>query len=145
MLLRVSQELKGREWFRPLAPILLRTRAPQLFEDFREDPPARFMLCEYRVKPTATQALAAVTHVDGTARAQLVDDHDPNLEHMVQILTAIGDDYGVPALINTSFNMRGEPIVQTPEDAQRSAYCMGLDGLLIGSNSIRLRGVSCHG
>ena len=76
------------------------------------------------------QVIPAVTHVDGTGRLQTVSrDFNPRL---YQIIESFGRLTGVPVILNTSFNVAGEPIVETPEDAVRGFLSTGIDALLIG-------------
>ena len=88
------------------------------------------MLMEVPVKPEKRSLIPAVTHVDGTARLQTVDRDTHPLYH--RLLVAFGKRSGVPVLLNTSFNVRGEPIVCTPSDALSCYFRTGLDALVIG-------------
>jgi carbamoyltransferase len=123
----VNARVKKREAFRPFAPAILAERAAGFFEDTR---PARYMETVRVVRPERRAEIAAVVHVDGTARAQLVQRAEVPRLHA--IIAAFEEKTGVPALLNTSFNVAGEPIVCTPGHA---LYCMqraGLDGLVLG-------------
>ncbi len=124
---RVNARVKKRESFRPFAPAILAERASEYFADTR---PARYMESVREVRPERRAEIAAVVHVDGTARAQLVERAEaPRLHAMV---SAFGAATGVPVLLNTSFNVAGEPIVCTPADALRCMMRAGLDGLVLG-------------
>lgn len=124
---KINRSLKGREPFRPLAPIVLGSRYAEYFIDDRQRDP--FMLKIARVTERCKLEAPAIVHVDGTARVQVVDeDGDPLL---VELLRAFEQITGVPVLINTSFNRRGEPIVETPDDAIDAFLGMGLDGLYL--------------
>lgn len=89
------------------------------------------MLSIARVRQERREELAAVTHVDGTARLQLVWP-DP-ASAFRQLIEAFAARTGTPVLLNTSFNLRGEPIVETPEDALQTFSWSGLETLVMGS------------
>jgi carbamoyltransferase len=108
----INAAVKGREPFRPLAPVVPVERAAEYFEI---DRPLPFMQFAATVRPEARAAIPAATHVDGTARVQTVSRADDGLLHA--ILEAFGRRSGVPVLINTSFNGPGEPLVETWEQA----------------------------
>ncbi|MGE5594987.1 MAG: carbamoyltransferase C-terminal domain-containing protein, partial [Hyphomicrobiales bacterium] len=120
-------ELKDREDFRPVAPVVLEEAAPEWFEGAGESP---YMLFVYRVRPEKAALIPAVTHIDGTARIQTVNRSQNPLYY--DLLTAFAARTGVPVLINTSFNTRGEPIVCTPRQALESFWTSPLDALVIG-------------
>jgi carbamoyltransferase len=122
---RINRRIKHREPFRPLAPIVLAKN----FDEYFGPPGAAdpFMLIVATATPECRRVAPAVVHVDGTSRVQVVGpDGDPFL---VRLLSAFHAETGVPMLLNTSFNRRGEPIVETPEDAVAAFLDMGLDGL----------------
>jgi carbamoyltransferase len=109
---RLNKVVKHRQAFRPFAPIVLEERAAEIFEEYAESP---FMLLALAVKPEWKDRIPAVVHVDGTARLQTVRaDTNPML---YRLLKEFDELTGVPVLVNTSFNVKGEPIVETPEDA----------------------------
>ena len=127
-------EIKDREDFRPVAPMVLEEHAADWFCTGRPDAGAivsPFMLFVFDVKPDKAQRIPAVRHVDGTARIQTVNARQHPLVHA--LLTEFHKRTGVPVLINTSFNTRGEPIVCTPRDAVESFWTSPLDALVIGS------------
>ncbi|HEX7079853.1 MAG TPA: carbamoyltransferase C-terminal domain-containing protein [Gammaproteobacteria bacterium] len=108
----INSKVKGREWFRPLAPVVLLEEAHRYFDIERPSP---FMQFAAPVRPEAADVIPAVTHVDGTARLQTVGERDdPFLRAVLQLFAA---RTGVPVLLNTSFNTRDEPIVETPAQA----------------------------
>ena len=135
----VSLELKKREWYRPLAPIVLESEIDELFESFIPNPLMKYMLYEFQVKNRQREKISAATHYDGTARAQVISADDPAQKLMIEILETMRDIYDVPCLINTSFNMSGYPIVHTEGDALDTAKKMGLDGVILNNNYIILR------
>jgi carbamoyltransferase len=120
----VNRRIKFREGFRPFAPAVLAERASEAYEI---DRPMPFMTFVVPVRESARASLAATTHVDGTARVQTVraEDH-PELH---AILEAFHARTGCTSLLQTSFNLAGEPIVCTPEDAIRTWLRSGMDAL----------------
>lgn len=121
-------ELKDREDFRPVAPVVLEECAAEWFQNARQSP---FMLFIFETLPDKVSRIPAVTHVDGTARIQTINrDQNPIY---YDLLRAFHRRTGVPVLVNTSFNTRGEPIVCTPRDAVESFWTSPLDALVIGS------------
>ncbi|AOJ90699.1 carbamoyltransferase [Burkholderia sp. MSMB0856] len=129
---RKLNRIKDREDFRPVAPVVLESRAHQWFNGGRRLPlRAPFMLFVYDVAPGAEATIPAVRHIDGTARVQTVDEDQHPLLHA--LLTEFDALTGVPVLVNTSFNTRGEPIVCSPRDAIECFWTSPLDALVIGS------------
>ncbi len=123
----INKKVKFREEFRPFAPSVLEERATELFE---MDGPSPFMTVTYPVRPEWQERLGAVTHVDGTARVQTISSEtNPRFYGLVTEFEKLS---GVPAVLNTSFNARGEPIVETPLDALRTFNGTGLDALFLG-------------
>src|SRR5215203_1987460 len=121
---RINALVKMREGFRPFAPAVLEGRAG---EHFAIDHPAPFMLETCRV--TSPFHLPAITHVDRSARLQTVNpDASPRF---AALLACFADRTGCPILLNTSFNMRGEPIVCTPEDALLCFTRSRIDALVL--------------
>ena len=104
--------IKGREEFRPVAPMVSADRAPEIFEGVHPSP---YMLFVHRVRPEWVDRIPAAVHVDGTARIQTVDADDEPL--LAAMLAAFERRTGVPVVINTSFNTAGRPMVDSPRDA----------------------------
>ena len=127
---RINEKIKFREPFRPFAPVATEAVADSLVQEPHADqPPARFMLLINRLTPEAAAALPAVSHF-GTARLQTVrEEWNPRFH---RLLTRWGEASGTPVLLNTSFNLRGEPIVTTPQDALSTFERSGLDLLVLG-------------
>lgn len=128
----VNVKIKFREPFRPFAPSVLAECAEQYFilPDAAKHYPARFMLYVVDVKPDKQTALPAITHVDGTARLQTVrKEHSPRYHRLIE---TFGEASGVPILLNTSFNLKGQPIVNTPEEAFHTFKQSGMDVLALG-------------
>ncbi|MEM1043062.1 MAG: carbamoyltransferase [Bacteroidota bacterium] len=135
----VNLKIKFRESFRPFAPAVLAERAAEVFDLGAESP---YMLLVAPVRDAATSGegldrrhhvaspIPAVTHVDGSARVQTVTA--ARSPHFYRLLRAFEAETGCPVLVNTSFNVRGEPIVCTPEDALRVFRRTHLDALVLG-------------
>lgn len=123
----VNARIKHRESFRPFAPACLEERASEYFDI---DIPTPYMLLICQARPDASSLIPAVVHDDGTARLQTVRrDVNPDL---YQTIFEFNKQSGVPVLLNTSFNVNGESIVETPQDAVESFLFMGIDYLAIG-------------
>lgn len=133
---RVNSVVKHREPFRPFAPSCIEERAEEFFPGCGDSP---FMLFVHQVAPDKRTLLPAITHVDGTARAQTVSATIQPRYH--RLLCEFEKRRGVPVLLNTSFNVMGEPIVNTPEDAIRCFQGTGIDALILGNHVIVKRAV----
>jgi carbamoyltransferase len=120
-------EIKDREDFRPVAPVVLEEEAANWFVNGDVSP---FMLFVFDVQPDKMDRIPAVRHVDGTARIQTINRSQNPLYY--DLLKAFQNRTGVPVLVNTSFNTRGEPIVCTPRDALECFWTSPLDALVIG-------------
>ncbi len=131
---RVNARVKRRQGFRPFAPAVPLEHAKEYFEGPGESP---FMVLAKRVRPAARDRIPAVVHVDGTARVQTVRREAEPLFHA--LLTAFGERTGIPVLLNTSFNVRGDPIVETPADAVECFLETGLDALVLGDLVVEKR------
>jgi carbamoyltransferase len=125
---KVNNAVKFREWWRPFAPSMLREVAGEYLEHACDSP---FMILTNPVKPEKRGIIPSVTHVDGSARPQTVEkDINPLYWNLIN---EFGKRTGVPVVLNTSFNLRGEAIVNTPTDAVRTFFSSGMDALVIGS------------
>lgn len=124
---RMNLKIKYRESFRPFAPIVLAEKVQDIYQDNFENP---YMLLVTHVKADYANALPAVTHVDGSARLQAVSHNENPLLH--DLLKSFEAATGCPVLVNTSFNVRGEPIVCSPEDALRCFIQTEMDSLFLG-------------
>ncbi|HEX2189826.1 MAG TPA: carbamoyltransferase C-terminal domain-containing protein [Longimicrobiaceae bacterium] len=122
----INEHVKRRQWFRPLAPAVPEEMAGRYFA---ADRPLPFMQFAVDVLPEARASLAAVTHVDGTARVQTVSARSNPLLH--SLLHRFGERTGTYVLLNTSFNGPEEPIVETPEEAFRCFAGMPINALAI--------------
>jgi carbamoyltransferase len=125
---KVNNAVKFREWWRPFAPSMLAESAGNYIESATDSP---FMILTAQVRPDKRRIIPAVTHVDGSARPQTVE-RDVNPLYW-KLICEFGGLTGVPVIMNTSFNLRGEPIVCTPTDAIRTFFSSGMDALMIGS------------
>ncbi len=126
----VSQTCKRREWYRPIAPVLREHQARRLLKMDRPSHLSRSMLLEFRVEPEAGEALAGVVHANGSVRAQILFSEADN-PWLWKLLECLETEYRIAALINTSFNGPGEPIVHTREQARLSAQALQLDASII--------------
>ena len=125
---KVNNAVKFREWWRPFAPSMLKEVAGEYIEHACDSP---FMILTSPVRPEKRDIIPSVTHVDGSARPQTVEkDVNPLYWNLIN---EFGKRTGVPVVMNTSFNLRGEAIVNTPTDAVRTFFSSGMDALVIGS------------
>jgi carbamoyltransferase len=126
-------EVKGREQFRPLAPMVLTDRASEIFG--RGPLPSPYMLFVHDVDPAWRERIPAVTHVDGTARVQTVDPADNPV--LARMLSEFDKRTGLPVVINTSLNTAGRPMVDSPRDALECFGSAPIDLLALGSFVVR--------
>jgi carbamoyltransferase len=125
---KVNNAVKFREWWRPFAPSMLKEVAGEYLLHACDSP---FMILTSPVRPEKRNVIPSVTHVDGSARPQTVEkDINPLYWNLIN---GFGKRTGVPVIMNTSFNLRGEAIVNTPTDAVRTFFSSGMDALIIGS------------
>jgi carbamoyltransferase len=129
-------DIKDREDFRPVAPVVLEEDAADWFEPLSQ--PSPFMLFVHRARTDKAPLIPAVCHVDGTARVQTITRAQHPLYY--DLVRQFGRLTGVPVLINTSFNARGRPIVCSPRDAVETFMTSPLDALVIGSFILRKQG-----
>jgi carbamoyltransferase len=130
----VNARVKHRQSFRPFAPAVLAEKAREYFEGEAESP---FMLLVKKVRPEARAKIPSIVHVDGTARVQTVRAEDEPELHA--LLRAFDARTGVPVVLNTSFNLRGEPMVETPGDAVECFLRSRLDALVVGDRVLEKR------
>jgi carbamoyltransferase len=129
-------DIKGREQFRPVAPMVLAERAPEIF---RDGPlPSPYMLFTHGVHPEWRERIPAVVHVDGTARVQTVDAAEEPL--VARMLERFEARTGVPVVVNTSLNTAGRPMVDDPRDALECFGSAPVDLLAIGPFVVRRAG-----
>ena len=120
-------DVKGREQFRPVAPMVLLERAHDLFEG---PLPSPYMLFTHRVRDSWCERIPAVVHIDGSARVQTVDEHEEPL--VARLLRAFERRTGIPVLVNTSLNTAGRPMVDDPRDALECFGSAPIDALALG-------------
>jgi carbamoyltransferase len=133
MLHRLN-DVKGREQFRPVAPMVLEERAAELFDGMVPSP---YMLFVHRVREEWRERIPAVVHVDGTARVQTVDRAEAPL--VARLLECFDQRTGLPVLVNTSFNTAGRPMVDSPRDALECFGASPIDALALGPFLLRRR------
>jgi carbamoyltransferase len=130
-------DIKGREQFRPVAPMVLAERAAEIFEG---PLPSPYMLFTHDVRPEWRDRIPAVVHVDGTARIQTVDRREEPL--VARMLERFEERTGVPVVVNTSLNTAGRPMVDDPRDALECFGSSPVDLLAIGPFALRRSGVA---
>jgi carbamoyltransferase len=126
-------DVKGREQFRPVAPMVLLERAPEIFS--RGPIPSPYMLFVHDVAPEWRDRIPTVTHVDGTARIQTIDREQQPLVH--RMISAFERRTGIPVVVNTSLNTAGRPMVDDPRDALECFGSAPVDLLAIGPFVVR--------
>jgi carbamoyltransferase len=124
----VNEQVKHREGFRPFAPAVLDERGADYFVDYATNP---FMLLVLPIREDKREVIPAVTHVDGTGRLQSVTP-EGNGGEFHRLISEFERRTGVPVVLNTSFNLRGEPIVHRPAEAVEDYLNTGMDALLLG-------------
>ena len=131
----VNNKIKFREPFRPFAPSVLVDRASDYFEveNVEDSMPSRFMLLVVPVKDSERDTVPAVSHM-GTARIQTV--HEDTNPLYYKLIDKFGQATGVPVILNTSFNVKGEPVVNTPENALDTFAKSGIDTLVMGNHIV---------
>ena len=125
---KVNNAVKFREWWRPFAPSFKKEAAAEYLESATDSP---FMILTAQVRPEKRSVIPSVTHVDGSARPQTVEKEINPLYW--RLIDEFGKRTGVSVVMNTSFNLRGEAIVNTPTDAIRTFFSSGMDALIIGN------------
>lgn len=134
----VNARIKFREPFRPFAPVILEERASEFYaglEDSKRNYPVRYMLMVYPTKDGYGDKIQAVTHEGGTGRVQTVTKQSNPLYY--RSIELFGQATGVPVLLNTSFNLRGEPIVTTPANALNTFAKSDIDTLYVDNFVVR--------
>lgn len=132
----LNLKVKHREKFRPFAPVVCEEDALKYFDcDIPVPEPTDFMLMVYPIKKEWRSKIPAVTHADGSGRLQTIRQHQNPLYY--SLIKEFGKLSGIPILINTSFNTRGEPIVCSPYDAYKCMMGTGIDFLVMGKFLIK--------
>jgi carbamoyltransferase len=133
----LNGRVKYREAFRPFAPVVLREEAERWFELDGKDPASPFMLRVSKFRREKTGSVPAVVHVDGTGRLQTVSPEANG--RLYELIKKFGERTGVPILLNTSFNVKGEPIVETPEDALKCFLSTGMNYCVLHDTLVKKR------
>ena len=123
----LNSRIKHRESFRPFAPSILEEKTDEYFQ---ENHPSPFMLLVFDVKPDKRSKIPAVTHVDNTGRVQTVTREENGLFY--DLVVAFEKITGIPVILNTSFNVQGMPIVNSPDDALDCFFSTEMDYLVMG-------------
>ena len=134
---KISQEHKGREWYRPVAPIMLEKNAKYFTGLDQINLLSKYMLLDFNILEERISELQGTVHINGTARIQTIYDRSDN-PFMYDLLLNLDQNHQVKALINTSFNRKGEPIVHTIDDAMKSAKAMNLDAVVLNGELVIL-------
>tara|TARA_Y100001970_G_C14226303_1_gene855899 strand:- start:1 stop:1725 length:1725 start_codon:yes stop_codon:yes gene_type:complete len=124
---KVNAVVKFREFWRPFCPSMTYDAANKYLDNLTDAP---FMIITFKANKIAEKEIPAVVHTDNTSRIQIVGDENKIYK---KLLAEFGEITGIPVLLNTSFNIKGEPIVCTPHDAIRTFFATGLDALALGS------------
>ena len=132
---RLNEFVKFRESFRPFAPVVLQEKSDVLFDIAHESP-----YMSFAAKVQNQKLIPSATHNDGTARVQTVTRHQNSKLH--RLLCEFESKTGCPALMNTSFNVRGQPIVCSVQDAVDCFFETGLDVLVVGNSLLRKSALS---
>lgn len=130
----LNEEVKKRETFRPFAPAVLDAAAPRLCE---VDGPSPFMLRVVPLLASAREAYPAVCHVDGSTRPQTVAPDDAATRLLGSVIGTMDARVGAPLVVNTSFNIKGQPIVDSPADAAEAFRSSSIDALALGDWFVR--------
>ena len=125
----INKQVKHREEWRPYAPIMLEEYVHEWYDIPKKTSP--YMLFNARLLPDKVGRVPAVTHIDGTARVQTVSERQN--KPIFQLLKEFYKQTTVPILLNTSFNVKGEPIVESPEDALETFKSTKIDYLVMGN------------
>lgn len=128
MLTKINAAVKYRDAWRPFAPSMLEEVANDYLEGAVYSP---FMIMTFPVREDKKEIIPAVVHADGTTRPQMVRRSINPLYY--DLIRRFGDKTGVPVVVNTSFNLKGEPVVNSPRDAIRTFFSSGLDTLVMGN------------
>ena len=125
---KVNKVIKYREEWRPFTPSMTLGAAEKYFSKFTDAP---FMIMTFKANTLAKKEIPAVVHIDGTSRPQILNAKSN--KRYYNLIKEFEKITGISVLLNTSFNVRGEPIVCTPHDAIRTFYATGMDALAIGN------------
>lgn len=127
---KVSSEHKQREWYRPVAPVMLEKNGCYYTGKKKMHPLSRYMLLDLKIAEDKQHEIPGVIHANGTARIQTLFSKNDN-PFLFDLLTLLDEQYNVKALINTSFNTKGSPMVHNEADAIKSAEEMGIEAVVV--------------
>ena len=125
---KVNKKIKYREEFRPFAPSVLLEDSGTYFHN--RNIPSPHMCLTFQCKPQKAQEITSVVHVNQTARIQTVSESDNSRYY--SLIKNFKSLTGIPVILNTSFNLKGQPIVDSPRDALMTFFGCGLDALFLG-------------
>ncbi|MHA1851691.1 MAG: carbamoyltransferase C-terminal domain-containing protein [Candidatus Thorarchaeota archaeon] len=132
---RLSEGVKGREWYRPIAPILCEEAAREVLEGVALGSNlSPFMLGAYELNNGYQEEMKAVLHGNNLVRSQIVKPTDSDNKWAHRLLSELWNEHGIPGLINTSFNGSGEPLIHYPDDAKKAVERLGIDGVVINGS-----------
>lgn len=131
----INARVKFREEFRPFAPSVIEEKASEMFA---MDAPSPYMTMAFKVREGWGERLPAITHINNTARVQTVSKATAPAYH--KLISEVGKRTGIPTVLNTSFNIKGQPIVETPLDAISTFAGTGMDALFLGPFMIKKPG-----
>lgn len=134
---KINMDIKKREWYRPLAPVMLEKNAHYFTGLKNIHHLSKYMLLDFDILPQRKKEISGAVHVDETARIQTIFDKNDN-PFMYDILCLLDHQYNVKALINTSFNNMGNPMVHTTYDAMHTALKTGLDAVVLNGKLHKL-------
>jgi carbamoyltransferase len=134
---KVSMDIKQREWYRPIAPIMLEQNTKLFTGLDKIHNLSKYMLLDFNILKEYQKEIEGVVHSNGTARIQTIFNKSDN-PFIFDLLTYLDEKHKIKALINTSFNGKGEPIVQTAQNAMDSAKNLNLDGIVLNGKYISL-------
>ena len=132
----INEKIKHREWWRPYAPVIIDEEAAKWFDMKRSSP---YMLFSAKATEMCKEKAPGIVHEDGTARIQTVCESDNRTLYV--LLKMFFEKTDIPMLLNTSFNIDGEPIVETPSDAVKTFKKSNIDILVMGDIYVREEGV----
>lgn len=133
---RISQDIKKREWYRPIAPIMLKEIA-EMVTGNRLNHLAHYMLSDFNILPQFRAKLEGVVHTDDTCRIQIIEEKNDN-PFLFDVLTELYKNYKILGIINTSFNAGGRPIVHSYKEVLNTAKDIKLDGVIINGELIEI-------
>lgn len=125
--------IKKRQWWRPVAPIVLLEDMEDWFEDCYESP---FMLHTFKIKSDKVESVPAIAHIDNSSRAQTIKEEDNEI--LYKVIKAFKKETGVPIVCNTSLNDKGEPIINTIDEAVNFCLRKNIDILYVNGNRIKI-------